>query len=98
MGKTSLAVGILACVAACSGGPRAPAVHHRSGADSTISSSAPTGAPGALGTAAAAAAAAPDSNDAQWAIPAKNYASTRYSGLNQITAANVGRLGLAWAF
>ena len=98
MGKTSLAVGILACVASCSGGPRAPAAHQRVAADSTISSAAATVAPDARGTAARAAAAAPDSDDAQWVVPAKNYASTRYSGLSQITAANVGGLGLAWTF
>ena len=38
------------------------------------------------------------SDDGQWIMPARNYASTRYSGLNQITAANVGRLQLAWTF
>jgi lanthanide-dependent methanol dehydrogenase len=98
MGKASVAVGILACVASCSGGPRAPSTHQRSGAAPTTSSSAATVSPAGLGTAAALAAAGPDSDDAQWAIPAKNYASTRYSGLDQITAANVGRMGLAWTF
>src|SRR4051812_48674888 len=28
-------------------------------------------------------------DDAQWVMPAKNYAGTRYSGLNQINAGNV---------
>ncbi len=37
-------------------------------------------------------------DDAQWVMPAKNYASTRFSGLDQINADNVGRLGLAWSF
>ena len=37
------------------------------------------------------AAAAPR-DDGQWTMPAKNYASTRFSELNQINAANVGRL------
>jgi PQQ-dependent dehydrogenase (methanol/ethanol family) len=37
-------------------------------------------------------------DDAQWVMPAKNYASTRYSGLNQITAANVAQLRVAWTF
>jgi PQQ-dependent dehydrogenase (methanol/ethanol family) len=40
----------------------------------------------------------PDSGDAGWVIPAKNYASTRYSGLNQIRADNVSGLKLAWTF
>jgi PQQ-dependent dehydrogenase (methanol/ethanol family) len=31
-------------------------------------------------------------------MPARNYSSTRYSGLNQITAENVGELRLAWSF
>jgi hypothetical protein len=35
-------------------------------------------------------------DDAQWVMAAKNYASTRYSGLADITAANVGKLKLAW--
>ena len=37
-------------------------------------------------------------DDAQWVMPAKNYSSTRYSGLNQITAANVAQLQVAWMF
>jgi lanthanide-dependent methanol dehydrogenase len=37
-------------------------------------------------------------DDGQWIIPARNFASTRYSGLNQITVANVGQLRLAWSF
>jgi PQQ-dependent dehydrogenase (methanol/ethanol family) len=36
--------------------------------------------------------------DGQWLMPAKNYASTRYSGLDQITTANVKSLRLAWTF
>jgi PQQ-dependent dehydrogenase (methanol/ethanol family) len=31
-------------------------------------------------------------------MPARDYASTRYSGLNQITAQNVGQLRMAWSF
>jgi glucose dehydrogenase len=45
---------------------------------------------------AGSAAAADD--DGQWIMPARNFASTRYSGLNQITAANAGQLRLAWSF
>jgi PQQ-dependent dehydrogenase (methanol/ethanol family) len=37
-------------------------------------------------------------DDGQWVMPAKNYASTRFSGLDEITAQNVGRLGVAWTF
>ncbi len=45
-----------------------------------------------------AAAQASPPEDGQWLMPAKNYAATRYSGLNQINASNVARLGLAWTF
>src|SRR3954469_20008210 len=38
------------------------------------------------------------SDDGQWRMPARNFASTRYSGLGQITAQNVGHLQLAWTF
>jgi alcohol dehydrogenase (cytochrome c) len=38
------------------------------------------------------------SDDGQWVMPAKNYASTRYSSLHQITTENVSRLMLAWTF
>jgi PQQ-dependent dehydrogenase (methanol/ethanol family) len=36
------------------------------------------------------------SDDAQWVMPAKNYASTRYSGLDQINTANVRNLRALW--
>jgi lanthanide-dependent methanol dehydrogenase len=45
--------------------------------------------------------AAPDrtvAQDAQWTMPAKDYSSTRYSGLTQITNANAGRLRPVWTF
>jgi PQQ-dependent dehydrogenase (methanol/ethanol family) len=50
------------------------------------------------GSAPNAATLAPDSGGAQWTIPAKNYASTRYSDLGQITSGNVAGLQLAWTF
>lgn len=34
----------------------------------------------------------------QWVMPAKNYASTRFSELDQIDTENVGQLQLAWSF
>lgn len=37
-------------------------------------------------------------DDKQWVMPAKNYASTRYSNLGQINTANVGQLKTAWTF
>ena len=36
--------------------------------------------------------------DGQWTMPAKNYASTRYSGLAEIDTANVRNLRQAWTF
>jgi lanthanide-dependent methanol dehydrogenase len=43
-------------------------------------------------------AIAADQEDGQWVRPAKNYASTRFSGLSEITADNVRNLRLAWTF
>src|SRR4051812_4164451 len=37
-------------------------------------------------------------DDGQWVMAPKNYASTRYSTLNQITTENAGNLKLAWTF
>jgi lanthanide-dependent methanol dehydrogenase len=37
-------------------------------------------------------------DDGQWTMAAKNYASTRYSTLDQINTGNVGNLKLAWTF
>ncbi len=37
-------------------------------------------------------------NPKDWVQPAGDYANTRYSKLNQITAANVGKLQVAWTF
>jgi PQQ-dependent dehydrogenase (methanol/ethanol family) len=61
----------------------------------------------AAGGTVAPSAAAPSSaitipgaepEDGQWIRPAKDYASTRFSGLDQITPENVGSLKLAWTF
>ena len=37
-------------------------------------------------------------DDGQWVMPAKNYASTRFSALNQINANNVKNLKVTWTF
>ena len=37
-------------------------------------------------------------NPKDWVQPTGDYANTRYSKLNQITAANVGKLQVAWTF
>src|SRR5882672_8218935 len=60
-----------------------------------------------LGAVAAFTAGAANANDEliklsanpkEWAMPAGDYANQRYSKLNQITAANVGKLQVAWTF
>ncbi|MGN6704323.1 MAG: methanol/ethanol family PQQ-dependent dehydrogenase [Burkholderiaceae bacterium] len=51
-----------------------------------------------LALAFASAAASGASNDGQWTMAGKDYANTRYSGLAEITAANVGRLKPAFTF
>src|SRR5215211_862379 len=40
----------------------------------------------------------PTEEDGQWTMPAKNYASTRFSGLEEINAGNVKNLKVAWTF
>lgn len=37
-------------------------------------------------------------DDGQWAMAAKDFANTRFSGLDQINAGNVNQLKLAWTF
>jgi PQQ-dependent dehydrogenase (methanol/ethanol family) len=44
------------------------------------------------------AAQPPGADDGQWLMPAKNYASTRYSELGQINARNAKNLKVAWTF
>jgi PQQ-dependent dehydrogenase (methanol/ethanol family) len=51
----------------------------------------------AVASASAAAIAAP-ADDGNWAMPGKDYASTRFSTLEQITADNVGRLQVDFTF
>src|SRR2546423_14197330 len=40
----------------------------------------------------------PQADDGQWTMPAKNYAATRYSSLDQINIGNAKSLKLAWTF
>src|SRR5579872_4632989 len=40
----------------------------------------------------------PPGSDGEWVMPARDYASSRYSTLNQITTANVKNLRAAWTF
>jgi PQQ-dependent dehydrogenase (methanol/ethanol family) len=55
------------------------------------------GSPPAGNHAVPAPAAFP-ADDGNWVMPGKDYASTRFSALNQVTPANVGKLGLAFTF
>jgi PQQ-dependent dehydrogenase (methanol/ethanol family) len=40
----------------------------------------------------------PDSEDGQWTMPAKDYANTRFSGLDQIHTGNAASLQLIWSY
>src|SRR4051812_21931318 len=51
----------------------------------------------AQGMATSAGRATP-AEDGQWLMPAKNYASTRFSGLEEITVGNAKNLKVAWTF
>ena len=42
--------------------------------------------------------AASPADDGNWTMPGKDYASTRFSALNQITPANVAKMGVAFTF
>ncbi|HEY8562464.1 MAG TPA: methanol/ethanol family PQQ-dependent dehydrogenase [Pyrinomonadaceae bacterium] len=53
------------------------------------------GSPTALPT---GAVSANEPEDGQWLMAAKNYANTRFSGLDEINAANVANLKVAWTF
>lgn len=45
-----------------------------------------------------ASSATLESDDGQWTMAARDYANTRYSGLQEITTANAKNLRLAWSF
>ncbi|MFL5494244.1 MAG: methanol/ethanol family PQQ-dependent dehydrogenase [Gemmatimonadales bacterium] len=90
--------------AGCSG-PRAGGAPNRSGAAKQVQSAVPDVSHSALGSRtgpgavpAAAASRSPAAGDDEWVIPAKNYASTRYSALDQINTGNVAQLKLAFTF
>jgi PQQ-dependent dehydrogenase (methanol/ethanol family) len=55
-------------------------------------------APSAAAPHAVPAAAAAPADDGNWTMPGKDYAASRFSGLAQITPANIGRLALAFTF
>jgi lanthanide-dependent methanol dehydrogenase len=51
-----------------------------------------------VATAPTGASVSLEPEDGQWTMPAKNYASTRFSGLEDINTGNVASLKLAWSF
>jgi len=40
----------------------------------------------------------PGAEDGQWPMAAKDYANTRFSGLDQINGSNIANLKVAWTF
>ena len=83
-----------ACVALTIG-----ACDRSGGAEENMARGAPTvAAPSATGRTGGAGAGAAPAEDGQWTMAAKDYASTRFSGLSEITAANVANLRVAWTF
>ena len=83
--RTLLVVAVLAILsAACS--------------KQTLDTSTPASARALGGSLAAADPAELQNDDGQWVMPAKNYSSTRYSGLNEINTGNVHQLGVSWTF
>ena len=86
-GATSLLT-ILALLAACDRGGVPPRDQDT-----------PARGTGPAGSAASSRPMLPPGTDtAEWTIPARDYASTRFSELSQITARNVAGLRLAWTF
>jgi PQQ-dependent dehydrogenase (methanol/ethanol family) len=55
-------------------------------------------APSSGGKISSGATATVATEDGQWTMAAKDYANTRFSGLNEINAANAGNLKVAWTF
>ena len=49
-------------------------------------------------TAPTGATVSAEPEDGQWTMPAKNFASTRFSGLEDINTGNVASLKMAWSF
>jgi lanthanide-dependent methanol dehydrogenase len=87
-GHRVVAVAVLCMTAACSGPSQR--AEPRTGTETAASLPARI-TPDTTGFKASA-------DDGQWSMPARNFASTRYSGLTEITPENVGQLRLAWSF
>jgi lanthanide-dependent methanol dehydrogenase len=86
--STIARAGLMAAVMLAAGGCRGQ----------TLDTSSPASARVLGGSLSTADPAALQQDDGQWIMPAKNYASTRFSGLDEINTANVGQLGVSWTF
>src|SRR3954453_3377394 len=64
----------------------------------TLDTSTPASAKALGGSFSPADPAELQKDDGQWVMPAKNYSSTRYSGLDEINTGNVSKLGVSWTF
>ncbi len=80
-------VGLLLACTACNQSDRNEQTDRAAPTGSAANAPGAIGAPGGLGVA-----------DGQWIRATGDYANTRFSQLNQITATNVNRLGLAFTF
>jgi len=89
----SVTTAVLAGLAALTAGALMSSCNKRA-ADNSTAANAPSGA----AARAVPAAAAYPADNGNWEMPSKDYASTRFSALNQITPANVGKLGIDFTF
>jgi lanthanide-dependent methanol dehydrogenase len=64
----------------------------------TLDTSTPDSARALGGSLTSTDPAALQNDDGQWVMPAKNYSSTRFSGLDEINTQNVRQLGVSWTF
>ena len=85
-----VAGGALFLVLACSRGAAEHPASSRGNTESTPTAEADTGQSATDSVGAAGAG--------QWVMAGRNYANTRFSDLDEITAGNVGRLKVAWTF
>ncbi|HET7620258.1 MAG TPA: PQQ-binding-like beta-propeller repeat protein [Gemmatimonadaceae bacterium] len=84
--EAAVAGAIIFALASCG---REPAPERRPPTAQPAPAAAPTGA---------RTSASVGADDGQWTRPAKDYASLRYSGLDQIDTSNVAKLQPAWTF
>ena len=66
--------------------------------DSAPGDAAPAATPSRAGTPGAITPGVPVEEDGEWRMPAKDFGSTRFSGLDEIRTDNVAQLELAWTF